>query len=332
MHLDWNQASIDSDHVCREGDVPGDYVQWEPGELFYLHDWNVVQVPDGHDFQQIVAAQRQALALDNGQPTAVIYRTRKGWRYGVEGRASHGAGHKLCSARLLPGRGRADRTTPRRRCRPATLADPRCAGPGGDQVREECFWEALQRRTSQRLEEDQPAAERWPQGLPQLASGSNATAAAARGGAACRGRLRACRPRRDTTLPTSCVSSPVRTTTLREALGRALQLLNEASGGALLAASADLLGSTSVAMVAGGLRRRATGTPQTNPEARLLSIGGICEDAIAGVLSGISATVTPSASARPTGPSWRRSAISPPDCTPSAPKLRLASPASPTGR
>ena len=44
VHLDWNQASIDSDHVCREGDVPGDYVQWDPGELFYLHDWNVVQV------------------------------------------------------------------------------------------------------------------------------------------------------------------------------------------------------------------------------------------------------------------------------------------------
>ena len=28
MHLDWNQASIDSNHVCREGGKPGDYVQW----------------------------------------------------------------------------------------------------------------------------------------------------------------------------------------------------------------------------------------------------------------------------------------------------------------
>ena len=27
-HIDYNQASIDSDHVCREGTVPGDYVQW----------------------------------------------------------------------------------------------------------------------------------------------------------------------------------------------------------------------------------------------------------------------------------------------------------------
>ena len=65
VHLDWNQASIDSDRVCREGAIPGDYVQWDPRELFYLHDWNVVEVPDGHDFQQVVAAQRHALAMDH---------------------------------------------------------------------------------------------------------------------------------------------------------------------------------------------------------------------------------------------------------------------------
>ncbi len=97
LHLDWNQASIDSDRVCSEGDTPGDYVQWDPRELFYLHDWNVVFVPDGRDFQQVVAAQRAAAALETGQPTAIVYRTLKGWKYGVEGKASHGAGHKLCS-------------------------------------------------------------------------------------------------------------------------------------------------------------------------------------------------------------------------------------------
>ena len=97
VHLDWNQASIDSNHVTREGLVPGDYVQWNPCDLFAINDWNVIFVPDGTDFQQIVGAQRRALALDNGQPTAIVYRTTKGWRYGIEGRASHGAGHKLCS-------------------------------------------------------------------------------------------------------------------------------------------------------------------------------------------------------------------------------------------
>jgi transketolase len=55
MHVDWNQASIDSNRVCRDGETPGEYVQWSPMELGYLHDWNVVDVPDGHDLQQIVA-------------------------------------------------------------------------------------------------------------------------------------------------------------------------------------------------------------------------------------------------------------------------------------
>ena len=286
VHLDYNQASIDSDQVCREGDVPGDYVQWEPGELFYLHDWNVVQVPDGHDFQQIVAAQRHALALDNGQPTAIIYRTRKGWKYGVEGRASHGAGHKLCSAgfhqTVVELIDEAEATLPT-----CDLTNPRCAGPGGDQVREECFWEALQ-LVRQRLEKDQPVVEllagRLTAARERLERHSRVVRQAA--------------PRVEAVydlagsaandIPEQLRLEPGATTTLREALGRALQLFNQASGGSLLTASADLLGSTSVATIAGGF---APGywNAVTNPEARLLSIGGICEDAIAGVLSGISA-------------------------------------------
>ena len=286
VHLDYNQASIDSDHVCREGDVPGDYVQWEPGELFYLHDWNVVQVPDGHDFQQIVAAQRHALALDNGQPTAIIYRTRKGWRYGVEGRASHGAGHKLCSAgfhqTVVELIDEAEATLPT-----CDLTNPRCAGPGGDQVREECFWEALQ-LVRQRLEKDQHRGD-----LARRLDGGPRAAGTATAGPHVR-RRRVSRPSTSlprsatTKFPTELQLEPGTTTTLREALGRALQVFNKASGGALLTASADLLGSTSVAMIAAGF---APGywNAVTNPEARLLSIGGICEDAMTGVLSGISA-------------------------------------------
>ena len=286
VHLDYNQASIDSDHVCREGNVPGDYVQWEPGELFYLHDWNVVHVSDGHDFQQIVGAQRHALAIDNGQPTAVIYRTRKGWKYGVEGRASHGAGHKLCSAgfhqALAELVGEAEATLPT-----CDLANPRCAGPGGDQVREECFWAALQ-IVRRRLEEDLPAlqvlAARLAAARERLERhGRAAHPLAPRVEAVYELAVRAA-----TGIPEELRLEPGATTTLREALGRSLHLFNKASGGSLLTASADLLGSTSAATIATGF---APGywNAATNPEARLLSIGGICEDAMAGVLSGISA-------------------------------------------
>ncbi len=97
LHVDWNQSSIDSDRVTAEGSEAGDYVQWDPMELMRLHDWNVVYARDGHDFEIVHAAQELAMGLDNGQPTAVIYRTVKGWRYGIEGKKSHGAGHKFAS-------------------------------------------------------------------------------------------------------------------------------------------------------------------------------------------------------------------------------------------
>jgi transketolase len=49
-----------------------------------------------HDFEQV---RGPAAGAGNGnhQPTAIVYRTRKGWQYGVTGKASHGAGHGLCA-------------------------------------------------------------------------------------------------------------------------------------------------------------------------------------------------------------------------------------------
>ena len=61
LHLDWNQASIDTERVCREGNQPGDYVQWDPVELAYLNDWNVIYVPGGFDFRQVLAARARGL-------------------------------------------------------------------------------------------------------------------------------------------------------------------------------------------------------------------------------------------------------------------------------
>jgi len=77
-------------------------------------------------------------------------------------------------------------------------------------------------------------------------------------------------------------------TTLRAALGDVLKLLNTKSNGGLMVASADLVGSTSVGNAVAGFPKgyfHAT----SNPGSRLLSIGGICEDAATGLLSGLSA-------------------------------------------
>jgi transketolase len=285
LHLDWNQASIDSNRVCRDDGQPGDYVQWSPPELFYLHDWNVIFVPDGRDFLQIAAAQRAALEIGNGQPTAVIYRTLKGWQYGIEGKAAHGAGHKLCSdgfCQALAGlTGAAGMLLPT-----CESGQQRClAGPDSQAVIEECFWEALT-ILREVLERSRPAVEAL-----------GARLVAARGRLDKRGRSpRPGAPRvesvfeqagRGARAPAALALKPGTVTTLRAELGRALQHYNRASGGALFVAAADLLGSTSVNAIGGGFDE-GYWNAATNPGSRTLSLGGICEDGMAGILSGLS--------------------------------------------
>jgi len=290
LHLDWNQASIDSNRVCREGDTPGDYVQWDPREFFYLYDWNVISVPDGRDFQQVVAAQRAAAELKTGQPTAIVYRTLKGWKYGVEGKASHGAGHKLCAdgfydalAELTGG----EAVLPT--CEPG---EQRCVDAGkadrlkGESIREECFWSALE-VVRTRVAAERPVAEALSARLQAARERLDRRARAPRAGAPKVDAAYELAAASITSVPDELRLSPGTSTTLRGELGRALQHLNDAAGGAFLTAAADLLGSTSVSTIASSY---AAGywNAKTNPEARLLSIGGICEDAISGVLSGIS--------------------------------------------
>ncbi len=283
VHVDWNQASIDSNAVTREGSTPGDYVQWDPLELFYLHDWNVISVPRGMDFQAIAAAQRKALSLDNGQPTAIVYRTVKGWKYGIEGKASHGAGHKLCSQGFyasLPLPEAAKAALPK--CSPD---DQRCQKGSDAEEVERCFHEGLlairrwledeapmTRTLSARLarsRERLDAAKRTPRaGAPRLDD-----AYALAGGAA---------------VPSELALATGSEVTLRGQLGKALGALNAKSGGAVLIAAADLLGSTSINEAAKGFEPGFF-SATSRPASRTLSVGGICEDASAAVLSGIAA-------------------------------------------
>ena len=76
-------------------------------------------------------------------------------------------------------------------------------------------------------------------------------------------------------------------TTLRGELGNVLRHYNKLSGGAFLVAAADLLGSTSINAVAEDFSAGYYNA-QTNPDSRLMSTGGICEDAMMGIMSGLS--------------------------------------------
>jgi transketolase len=285
LHIDWNQSSIDSNRVCREGNVPGEYVQWTPVELAYLHDWNVILVPDGFDWQQIAKAQQIALAQDNGQPTAIVYRTVKGWRYGIEGRASHGAGHALCSAGFFAA---VAPLLPKEATHlPCCDGVPQRCNVGNDSsVVEQCYWEtlgAIRNALAARRTTVDALAARLRTARQRLDSRRREP----RTGAPRVEAVYEIATRTSTESPPDLILRPGSKTTLREELGRILNYYNRASGGALLVASADLLASTSVNKIGEGFppgfyHRRE------NPQARQLSVGGICEDAMTAMLAGIS--------------------------------------------
>jgi len=277
VHLDWNQASIDSDAVTREGAVPGDYVQWDPMEFFYLQDWNVVEVPDGFDFGLILAAQRRAMAFDNGQPTVIVYRTLKGWQYGIEGKKSHGGGHGLCSPGYL------DAMVPL--LGEGTPGLPLC-GPGADPVEvEAAYWATLEMLRGL-IVSDQAMVDGVTGAVAGSAERLDAAGRKPREGA---GDIEAMFTAADpTVVPEGLGLEPGDTIALRQQLGKVLGHLNRASGGAIVIGAADLLGSTAISMAGadfpGGFFHY-----RDNPGARALSAGGICEDGLSGVLSGLSA-------------------------------------------
>lgn len=276
VHVDWNQASIDSDRVCPEGEKPGDYVQWNPLELLRTHDFNVLFVSNGHDVAHAHAGVREALKRKDGVPTAVVYKTVKGWRYGVEGKKSHGAGHGLCSPAYYEAvKPFEEHFAPLPRLTPAK--DPVSV--------EKAYWDTL--LAMRAALEAKPELARWAAGRLRKAAGR--LRAADR-------RVRPNGPRlaelKDSVLdpanpPESLRFEVGKAVTTRGALGEVLSHLNKLTRGAFIGASADLGESTSLATLAKGFPPGHFHAA-LNPDARILHIGGICEDGMGCVMSGIS--------------------------------------------
>jgi transketolase len=282
-HLDWNQASIDSNRVTRDGSEWGDYVQWDPMEFFYLQDWNVIEVADGFDFPLVLTGQRLALEMDNGQPTAVVYRTEKGWKYGITGKKSHGGGHKLCSEEYydtvepLFGRGGPDV--------PRCGTDGRCAGAKFKDQVEQCYWMTLQRVRHLLEGQYRSMCDDMAGRLATARDRLEARGREARDGAPDLERIFVAADPDST--PDSLVLELGSSVALRKQLGNVLGHFNEVSGGAVLFGAADLLDSTAVSG-AGKTFPEGYFHLHDNPAARALSVGGICEDGLACVLSGAS--------------------------------------------
>ncbi len=277
LHVDWNQASIDSDLVCRDGEVPGDYVQWDPAEFCFVHDWNVIYCDDGHDFHRVLAAQRLAREKLNDQPTAVVYRTVKGWCYGIEGRKSHGAGHDYCCDDYF------DMLDPVTDRFGVEFPQP---GENADAVtNEQCYFDTLMVIRSV-LEDNREIADFMAGRIAAAKDRLDAADRKKRDGVADLGALYTDGVTVEK-VPDTCQWEPGSKQTLRAALGETLRAINATTGGAVMGASADLLDSTSISKLAAdfpaGLYNAVS-----NPDSRLIAVGGICEDNMGAFMAGMS--------------------------------------------
>jgi len=278
FHVDWNQSAIDSDQVTREGDKAGDYVQWDPCEFLLVHGFNVIYVPDGFDFAQIREAQKQALALNNGKPTGIVYRTVKGWKYGIEGKKSHGGGHKFYSDEYLQA------------LKPFEdvfgVSFPRFEGEKTAENVERAFYDSLM-TIREVFESNQELTQHLGDWIAQSKQRLEATPRTLRSNAPELGKLYEEGAISPLIRPESCTYEVGSSQTLRGALSQGLNHVNRLTNGAVLAAAADLYGSTNISGIGGGFGS-GFWHPVNNPESRLFSAGGIAEDAMGGMCSGIS--------------------------------------------
>ncbi len=276
FHIDWNESSIESNRVTHDGQNPGDYVQWTPVEFFRIHDFNVVYVPNGHDFDQVYAAQKLAAQFDNHQPTAIVYRTVKGWHYGLEGKASHGSGHKFCSPEFYAALSEFENTF--------GVTVPRFEGEKTPENVEKNYWAVLS-LVREVLEKDTELAAFAAQNVAERATALTALARKERADLGDVEKIyTAFKPAE---VPAEFTFTPGESYTTRGVLGKVLAYLNKQTNGCILTGSADLYGSTNSGNISKDFPKGFFNTV-SNPLSRELSVGGICEDGMAGVCSGIS--------------------------------------------
>lgn len=277
MHVDWNQSSIDSNKVCRDGQTPGDYVQWNPIELAYLNDWNAIIVKDGMNFKNILAAQNLALQLNNKQPTMIVYRTVKGWKYGIEGRKSHGAGHKFCSDNYCVFLDSFEETFKEE--------FPEFKGDMNPENIESCFYESLMiiRKV---MEREKEMVKLLADGIMESKKRLETRARKPRENSPQLNKLYNNSEINSHKIPESLNLASGTKVTLRGSLGNVINHINKITNGAFFGSAADLLDSTSVSNVGKGFSEGLYNSVSNNGS-RLIAIGGICEDAMGAFMAGL---------------------------------------------
>ena len=271
IHLDWNQASIDSDKVCASDGTCGDYVAWQPKELFYINGLNVIEVDDGSNFKQVYAAQKFAAQLNNGLPTAIVYKTVKGRKYGIEGRKSHGSGHKFASEGYYNALADFEQTF--------NIKVPRFEGEMDAQNVENYYYQTLlcfRKAIAENKVIFDSLAQKLKAAKQNLINKN----------------LPVIKKTEETfdpyTVPEQFNYPSDKKVALRTAMGQALQYISEKQKNNFYVSTADLSGSTAAGQIAKPYDKGFY-NKQNNPDSRLIASGGICEDGLSAVMSGVSA-------------------------------------------
>lgn len=271
IHLDWNQASIDSDKVCAKDGQAGDYVAWQPSELFYINGFNVIEVDDGSNFAQVYAAQKFANTLNNGQPTAIVYKTIKGRKYGIEGRKSHGSGHKFASEGYYNALADFEQIF--------NIKIPHFEGEMDAQNVENYYYQTLlcfRKAICDNKEIFSHFAEKLKAAKQNLINKNLPVI------------VKPAETFDPYKVPEILKYPEDKKVALRAAMGQALQYMSEKQKNNFYVSTADLSGSTAAGQIAKPYDKGFY-NKQNNSESRLISSGGICEDGLSAVMSGVSA-------------------------------------------
>ncbi len=275
LHLDWNQASIDSEKVTGDENGAGEYTAWTPAELCYINGFNVIEVTDGLDFDQVYGAQKFAKTLRNGCPTAIIYKTIKGWRYGMEGKASHGSGHKFASEGFYKAMEEFENAF--------GIKMPRFEGEQTPDNVEKSFWDCLlciRKAVSENKSIFEPLSDMVANSAKRLYALDRKVSAPDTESV-----YTAFTPEN---IPQEFTFEPGGTKTLRGAMSAALAHISQKTDGSILVSTADLGGSTGAGAVSKPFAKGYY-NKYTNTESKTISSGGICEDGLSAVMSGVSA-------------------------------------------
>jgi transketolase len=282
IHIDWNNASIDSDNVCTDLDckTDGEYVNWTPYQLGLLHGYHTVYVENGRNNNYIKVAQDYVFnktIIQKNNPSMIVYKTLKGECY-LEGKKSHGSGYKFESEGYFKSQEIFENTYNIKFFRAPTDADAI--------LKEEYLYKNLY-VIEEALRNDPKLVDFVFNKLIASKNRLDNDRRTKKDNAANITILWDKKVVDSKNIPQQVYVKPGSSVTLREVLGKTISYLNHITKGGFYGFAADLVGSTSLNLICDGFPEGFISSK--NPLAKILPTG-ICEDGGASLITGISAS------------------------------------------